>query len=261
MRYFRSVIYAGRRLYIKEYPTPAKGKNLFRPPRKAETTQKQKQLNDLYAARKMALLILCNFIPWRDLFFTLTFRKRMSEKDAAKALEEFLDYFRKEFKKQGKPFKYIWVKEKQSKWHFHIIMSEVPMSQIREAWKKYGDDIDISTLRPYDDYKGLTEYLVCENKPSRKKGTNGRNVKRPRRKGERRYSCSKNLDKPAVYEEEIKRISKSEPRPPKGYKLMEWTKWCDDMGFMHAEYGCIWCGAGPPPRAPLQKGGRKIAKN
>ena len=246
--------------WISEHPAPAYGKNRIRPTPKNPTTENQMKLNDRNAAKKMAMKICGNFVPHQDLFTTLTHPPGVSEENAKKAIKKFLDLMRKRCKKLGSEFKYILVTEKQGYWHHHLIMEDTPLDVIRELWKKAtegmrrGEEnrVSISTLDPFDNFKSLAKYLVCPEKPSRRENPSpgeAENAKEPRRKGAQRYSCSKNLEKPVVTPQVIKRISKTEPRPPKGYRLLGWNKWCDDYGEMHAEYTCVWDGLGHPRKA------------
>jgi hypothetical protein len=218
------------------------------------------KLNDRHTAKKLAMKICGNFIPHEDLFVTLTHPPGVSEENARKAIKKFLRLMRERYRAEDKELKYILVTEKQGYWHHHLILEDIPLDIIRELWKKAtkgmrrGEEnrVSISTLDPFDNFKSLAEYLVNPEKPSRRNNPSAEeseNAKAPRRKGAQRYSCSKNLEKPVVTPQVIKRVSKSEPRPPKGYQLLGWNKWCDDYGDMHAEYTCIWAGVGRPKKA------------
>lgn len=246
--------------WIEEHPAPALGKNHTRPPSKNLTTEQQMKLNDRYAALNLSRKIAGNFVPGKDLFCTLDHQPWVSEKNAKKARRKFLGLMRDWFRDQGKEFKYVIVTEKQGSWHHHLVMEGVKLETIREFWKKATEGLRtceenrvmISPLSDFDNYKSLAEYFVNPEKPSRKADptpAEAENAKAPRRKGARRYSSSKNLEKLAVTPQVIKRISKSEPKPPKGYKLQTWNKWCDNWGDLHAEYTCIWAGGGRPTKA------------
>lgn len=261
MKYLRKVIQCGSMCWIREYPAPALGKNHIKPLAKNLTSKQQMKLNDKYAAQNLAMEILGNFIPNKDLFVTLTHPPWVNEENAKKAIKKFHRLMRKHYKTEDKEYKYIVVTEKQGCWHHHIILENISVDMLRKFWNKATegmrreteeDRITLSSLNPFDNFKALSEYLVNPEKPSRKENPSPeeeQNAKLPRRKGARRYSCSKNLEKPVVTPQVLKRISKSEPKPPKGYKLQEWNKWCDAWGDMHAEYTCIWTGAGKPPKA------------
>lgn len=246
--------------WIREDPAPALGKNKVKPPHVDPTTEQQMKLNDKHAAVKLSRLIQGNFIPHKDLFLTLTHEIWVNEKSAKKAIKKFHRLMRKYYKKQDKTYRYIVVTEKQDCWHHHLIVEGIPLDTIREFWKqategmRRGEEnrVSISTLDPYDDYEDLTEYFVDPEKPSRKKDATPQeaaNAKAPRKKGARRYSTSKNLEKLVITPQAINRISKSAPKPPKGYRIKSWSKWCDSFGDMHAEYTCEWIGEGRPRKA------------
>lgn len=261
MKHLRKIIQCGKKCWIREDPAPAYGKNKHRPASKNPTTEQQMKLNDKYAAENIKRLIWGNFTPHKDLFVTLEHFPWVSEEKARKARKKFLGLMRDWYKNQDKEFRYIIVTEKQGCWHHHLVMGNVPLELLRKFWGKAtqsmcheGEEnrIVLSTLNPFDDFKSLSEYLVNPEKPSRKENPTpeeAENAKKPRKKGERRYSCSKNLEKPVITPQVINQVSKSEPKPPKGYMLQTWNKWCDSWGEMHAEYTCIWTGAGRPPKA------------
>jgi len=210
-----------------------------------ETSAVQAKLNDKYAAQKLAWEILCNFIPHKDLFVTLTHEGYITEEEARRKRKVFLAKMRKYWKDRGQEFKYIVVTEKQGQWHHHLIMQDTPWEVIKSFWGEGEGRVMISTLDPSDSYKGLSEYLIGPEKPGKSK--KGGSPKAPRRKGQRRYSCSRNLKKPEIEVKELKRITKTEPRPPKGYIVKEWSIWADEGGALHKEYRCIWAEPGDPP--------------
>lgn len=260
MKYLRKIVQCGNMCWIDEHPAPAYGKNRNRPPAKNQTTEYQMKLNDKHAAKKLSRKIAGNFVPGKDLFVTLAHQPWVSEEQAKKARKKFLGFMRDWYKSKNKEFKYIVVTEKQGSWHHHLVMEGVRLELIRNLWKKATEGIrtceenriTISALSDFDNYKSLSEYLVNPEKPSRKTDPTpeeAENAKAPRRKGERRYSSSTNLEKLVVTPQVLKQISKTEPKPPKGYKLQTWNKWCDTWGDMHAEYVCVWTGSKRPPKA------------
>lgn len=246
MQYVRKIVRCGRVCYVSEHPAPARGKNRNRPPAVQESSEAQKKLNDKSAARKLAWKILCNFIPHRDVFVTLTSGQDDDEAEARRKRRRFLEAMRKYWRGKGQELKYIIVTEKQARWHHHIIMQNTPLEVIRDCWEKIGGGrVMVSPLDPFDDYQGLAEYLVGPEKPH--KPGRDQTPKAPRRKGQQRYSCSRNLREPEIEVKELKRIPKGEPRPPKGYIVKEWNLWADEWGDLHREYRCVWCGQGDPP--------------
>ena len=260
MKYARKIIQCGKMRWIREDPTPALGKNHTRPPSINPTTEEQMKLNDRHVAQKLAMIIQGNFVPNKDLFLTLTHEVWIDEINARKAIRKFHGLMRKYYKAKGLEYRYIVVTEKQGCWHHHLIVENIPLDTIREFWKqategmrrKEENRVVISPLDDSDKYKRLTEYLVNPEKPSRKKDAapdEAENAKTPRRKGGRRYSTSKNLEKLIITPQVINRISKSAPKPPKGYQIESWSKWCDSWGDMHAEYTCVWVGDGKSRKA------------
>lgn len=243
MQYVRKRVKCGEMLYIMEYAAPARGKNRHRPPAVSETSEAQAKLNERYAVQYLAWLILCNFTARKDMFVTLTHAGRITEGEARAKRKRFLARLRKHWKGKGEELRYIVVTEKQGYWHHHIITQETPLEVIRELWGKEEGRVMVSALDPSDDYQGLAQYLAGEKKPDKSKGK----PKAPRRKGQPRYSRSHNLKEPEIEIQEIKRITKTAPRPPKGYIVKEWSLWADEWGELHKEYRCIWAGGGDSP--------------
>ena len=166
MQYVRKTVRCGRVCYVSEHPAPARGKNRNRPPAVRESSEAQKRLNDKSAARKLAWKILCNFIPHRDVFVTLTSGQDDDEAEARRKRRRFLEAMRKYWRGKGQELKYIIVTEKQARWHHHIIMQNTPLEVIRDCWEKIGGGrVMVSPLDPFDDYQGLAEYLVGPEKP------------------------------------------------------------------------------------------------
>ena len=97
------------------------------PREKAEKKTKEeiRAANVRQAARRLARKINANFKPG-DYHITLTYREPVSNEEAEKRIQNFLDRMRDRFKRRGFSFKYILVTEyKNKRIHHHIIINHI----------------------------------------------------------------------------------------------------------------------------------------
>lgn len=194
-RYIKSIyttktIKAGNQLEVEIYPAFAKDE-VVRSRRKCETSEKQKNLNNINARKYFERKVHTNFTS-DDLWITYTFINKYHPA----SFKEALDYFRKYIrtinaarKKLELPnAKYMYVVEKSAKgrFHFHVVMDGfLSMDVVVKKWK-YGKRTEIRPL-DYDEKEGLiglSKYVTKDNRPD---------------KGERKWGSSKgNLKEPKV---------------------------------------------------------------
>lgn len=195
-RKVRSTIYAtktiesGNQFEIEIYPALTKqGKRKIR----KENQEVYRKWNDTLQKKNIIRKINHNFKSG-DLYGTLTYPKEIypnSIEDAKKNMVNFIKRIKTRLKKKNidlNEFKYVYATEKSEKGrvHHHFIMNSLlTMDEVMECWNKGGYH-KISKI-DYDAkfaLTGLATYLCKEHSD--------------RRKSEKRYSCSKNLDNPIV---------------------------------------------------------------
>ena len=209
MPFYKKEIYSGD-VYEAEvyFSLREKGKRIPRGKNEHLSSAQQQEMNERNAIKKISRLVNTNFKS-KDLFITLTYRNEISLEDAEKEIRKFIRKIREYRKKHNlSPLKYIAVTETENgdgdkaKIHHHIVMSVMSLDVVNSKWKN-GRMIP-SELDSDTDYAGLAQYITKTKKKEHKK----------------RWSQSRNLDKPI---EKIK-ILKRENRllkPPKGYKTIQ----------------------------------------
>ena len=211
---YRKTIRSGDVIEIEEYFSPrAISKDYPRGANENLTPEEQKKVNERQARKKLARLINTNFGK-EDLFITLTHAYRLDYDTAKAELNKYLRRVKRWRTKQGLPeLKYVAVTEHKAKReHHHVIMSGMDLTAAVELWQQ--GRVMISRLDPAGEYKGLANYITKEPPEERR----------------RRWSQSRNLDKPKV----TIRILKSRPRRekipvPAGYKLVERSWYYSDF--------------------------------
>lgn len=210
MPYIQKTIRAGKFLEVEEYPIGSDGRRLPRKNKEKPSSKTQAQLNEKNAKKKLARLLSCNFGE-NDFFMTLTYHDKstVTEDEAKKELVNFLRRLRNLYKKKELPeLKYIAITEldKKDGLHHHLALSGgVSRDEVESVWKKG------RTRTSYieeDRIRGLANYFTKQSQD-----------KTP---GKRRWLQSKNLTQPEVTKKVIKNVNpKKEPKPPKGYLLVD----------------------------------------
>lgn len=238
MPYIKRTIQSGEMLEREVYFATRNGKKIARGANTDPTPADMARVNERNAQKKLQRLMCANFSRKNgDLFVTFTYEGPVTEAEALKGERNLLDRIKRLRKRKGLPeLKYIAVTEKQSQWHIHLIMNGgITLEELKELWGTRGRRLHISTLDDSDGFTGLARYLTEGHKP--KKNAQGedakKNVKQERRKGQRRWHASRNLKKPVIKREEIKRLPRrGEPKPPKGYRLIP-----DSWQYVESRFG------------------------
>lgn len=240
MPYIEKTTKAGNLLEVDRCFAMRDGKKVSRGKNEEKSSEEQRNLNNAHAQRRLVQLINANFSRKQgDIFATFTYTAPPDDEAAAKQiLNRFTKKVRKYRRANNLPeLKYIAITEKQGQWHHHIIMNDLPLKVLDELWGR--GRVTISTLDDTYTFKDLASYLIKQDKQAKIKPA-GENIKEPRRKFSRRWSSSKNLKKPEVTKRHIKRISKTEPKPPKGYRLLpDWKIGCDRFGNLYQHFSCV----------------------
>ena len=180
-----------------------------RAPRKNITAEKVRKNNDRLAVRNLTMLIDANFGKG-DAHFTLTHKKNVNQKQAARERSNFLKRLSARFKKAGRELKYIAVTEyKNKRIHHHIVINSSDLELIKEVWGK--GFVYCSLLDDTGDYQELAEYLVKETQKT---------FREPDSVHKNRYSPSRNLIKPVIKRQyvDIAELFK-DPEPIPGYYI------------------------------------------
>lgn len=114
-----------------------------------DTKESQKKINLRKAITELTILMNANFVPG-DYHITLTYEKDKRAETVEEAKRDrkiFLDRLRRRMKKEKEICKYIVVTEVgvRGALHHHMVMNQVPVEWIRQAWKHGRIDI-----RPLD---------------------------------------------------------------------------------------------------------------
>jgi len=237
---------SGDLLEVDRYYAARDGRRIPRNKNIGESSQYQNDLNNRNAQRKIVQLINTNFSRKQgDVFVTLTYKE--PPEDEATAKREFGKFTRKTraYRRENEllELRYINITENQGQWHHHIIMNGLPLDVITKLWGR--GRVTVSILDNTYTFVDLAKYLIkpekkAKKKPDKENGQEDDNAKEPRRKFARRWSCSKNLKKPEVTKKIIKRVTKSEPKAPKGYRLLpDWIIGSDCQGNLFQYFKCV----------------------
>ena len=182
------------------------------------TSDMQARLNQRNAERALTRLLNANFTD-RDISLTLTFRDEYlpeTYEEAEKCVKNFLRRLKRLRKKQGLPeLKYV-VIPGAGRFHFHIPMSGgVDAVTLREMWQ-YGYANVIHFEFNENGLEGHARYIAGQFEADQYGGEDLLSLfdideetgeaKERRKKGKRRYSCSRNIVRPLA-EERDGRIS------------------------------------------------------
>lgn len=236
---------SGRLLEVERYYATRDGRKISRSANVEESDDSQKDLNDRQAKNRLRRIILANFSPEDgDMHVTFTVSGEASRRTLDALWKSFTAKLKAERSKRGLPeCKWVKVPHCQSgRWHFHVVMSGgMELSELQELWGKQ-HRMSASVLNLSDNYRGLCNYLLDEEKP--RKGEAEGNARQQRAKYKRRWSCSKNLAKPVVKKREIsQRTVMQDPKTPKGYMLLNgWNKGTDRFGNLYSRFECVWIG-------------------
>lgn len=182
---------------------------------KMNITPEEKQVINIREARqKLTRLINTNFTH-KDCFVRLSYRKNLDDETALKEFRKFMRRLRHYIGKEELPeLKYIAVTERgQGKPHHHLVMNFADIVVVRQLWSAGG--VYITNLWS-EDYEGLAKYITKET---------------IRNEHGKRWSQSRNLDKPIVKTSDLAQEPRTMPKLPRGYKLLESV--CTTTSFGH----------------------------
>lgn len=196
-----TIIESGDLYEVMLGPDPFPQKKKKRAKREKMTTPKQKLLNDTRAKRHLLRLIEVNFTK-RDLFIHLPYDDEhlpTTLEEAERNIKNFIRRVRYHLKKKGIELKYIYVTEHSDvegeliRVHHHIVISGGLDRDFIEGLWECGARKRADRLKP--DKRGLEGIAIYLSKAKVKKS-------------KRRYTPSRNLDKPIITPDKKSKYSK-----------------------------------------------------
>ena len=200
----------------KYYPGNYGAPGMPRRPKRKRTPEDIDRQNRINRERAVQRLILANFQEG-DWHLILNYRmdnRPEAFEEAKRQIRKFLGDMRREYKKAGYPFKYIYVTErgKRGACHHHLIIEDIANEKLNtkkmvlKHWT-YGSK-NFVPLYENGEFENLAEYIVKKETKEEQEGCS--------------YSRSRNLIVPQPKREEIhRRTWREEPKPEKGYYIIK----------------------------------------
>ena len=206
MPIYKKRIKSGKITEVYQYYSARKtGKNYLPRTENKNTTPEEKQVINMREARlKLTRIINCNFDK-NDSFIRLSYIKKVSDAEAIQDYRNFIRRLKYYIRANNLPeLKYVSVTERgKGKVHHHIIMNFTDINKIKNIWDNGG----VYSVNLWsEDYEGLANYITKET---------------IRNEHGKRWSQSRNLEKPIIEVQELKKEPKNGPEIPKGYTLIE----------------------------------------
>ena len=187
IKYKTKTIISGPMLECEIYPIWKTSKKSIREKTRKESRKAQRNLNNKNAVKRVIRLINTNFNN-NGIWGTFTYsddKLPNSEDQAKKDMQNYIRRLKRYLNKNELgELKYIYVTEysERKRVHHHIVMNFKDRETAEKLWKN-GGRTQTRRLQP-DDYglEGMARYITKQKKDSK------------------RYACSRNLEKPKVYE-------------------------------------------------------------
>ena len=215
MAYVKKIYDLGKVIQVeKYYPANYGAPGKPRQKKQQRTPEDIERQNRTNREKKIQRLILANFKEG-DWHLILTYKKELrpeGTEEAKAQIQKFLKDMRREFKKAGYDFKYIYVTEKGKRgaWHHHLIIEDISDQnmQTTKLVQKYWPHGHPQFYPLYEDgnFEDLAEYIVKKETKEEKGGCT--------------YSRSRNLIIPEPKREIIHHKRwRTEPKPPAGWEI------------------------------------------
>lgn len=213
MPYIKSVCRAGRTKEIARYYTrryhPKDGRRF---PKKKETTEQQRKINNKQLEMKLTRIMNANF---DDTSWYITFsyiKENRPDIDRLKShRRELLKKIRTLYKREGKELKYVETAEvgERGAVHIHMVINDIDIRKVKELWK-YGFVYAVP-LDSTGQYRKLAAYFIKYAQKTR------RTTAQIQKKA---YSCSRNLERPLPERKVMRGESfRKEIKVPEGWYL------------------------------------------
>lgn len=164
MPYWIRTVYAGKCKEVKKYYSRRHKPKEKRIKREEPARETQENVNIRKQTEQLRWKLNCNFQEG-DMFVTFSYKKEErpdTYEDLVKQKNKLIADLRKEYKKQGRELKYIYVLETGSKGarHIHMVLESIEPKAIKRCWDR--GRIDIRLLDGTGQYGKLAAYLVKE---------------------------------------------------------------------------------------------------
>lgn len=164
MPYWVRTVYAGKCKEVKKYYSRRHKPKEKRIKREEPTRETQENVNIRKQTEQLRWKLNCNFQEG-DMFVTFSYKKEErpdTYEDLVKQKNKLIADLRKEYKKQERELKYIYVLETGSKGarHIHMVLESIEPKAIKRCWDR--GRIDIRLLDGTGQYGKLAAYLVKE---------------------------------------------------------------------------------------------------
>lgn len=206
----------------------AKGEK--RAPKKKPTKEQIEKQNQYYRANRVRRLIKANFWP-NDLWITLKYPKGTKKPvaEVKKDLKTFLGKMRKEYKKIGKPLKFVYRMEigEHGGIHIHMLMNRIRGEtdsftdiMVQQYWNN--GRVNYTSIYATGGYKDLAAYIVKQ--PAAELEGQLSLFPETERKMLCSYSTSRNLVRPEperirYSRRTVRKLIEEGPKPKEGYYI------------------------------------------
>lgn len=220
MPYVEAITVAGKTIETERYYTSRYHKKGVKPKKKEKPTREAvKRLQTKWAIKKLRRLMNANF-GYGDFHLVLDYIREKGKPDRTKEemkhdIQVFLRECRKQYAKQGIPFKYIHVMEigERGARHHHLVVNKIDTAILQQAWYKAYPGHNRIKVFPLDDsgnYAKLAAYFVKYS---------SEHLNDEDRLQGKRWAASRNLIRPVTKKRVIthREWFRSEPIPKRGY--------------------------------------------
>lgn len=164
MSFWKRTVIAGKCKEVKKYYSRMHKPKEKRIKREKPTREAQEKINIRKQTEQLRWKLNCNF-QGGDMFVTFSYKKEErpdTYEDLVKQKNKLIADLRKEYKKQERELKYIYVLETGSKGarHIHMVLESIEPKAIKRCWDR--GRIDIRLLDGTGQYGKLAAYLVKE---------------------------------------------------------------------------------------------------
>lgn len=164
MPYWIRTVYAGKCKEVKKYYSRRHKPKEKRIKREEPTRETQENVNIRKQTEQLRWKLNCNFQEG-DMFVTFSYKKEErpdTYEDLVKQKNKLIADLRKEYKKQERELKYIYVLETGDKGarHIHMVLESIEPKAIKRCWDR--GRINIRLLDGTGQYGKLAAYLVKE---------------------------------------------------------------------------------------------------
>lgn len=164
MSYWIRTVIAGKCKEVKKYYSRIHKPKEKRIKREKPTREAQEKINIRKQTEQLRWTLNCNFQEG-DMFVTFSYKKEErpdTYEDLVKQKNKLIADLRKQYRKQGRELKYVYVLETGDKGarHIHMVLESIEPKVIKRCWDR--GRINIRILDSTGQYGKLAAYLVKE---------------------------------------------------------------------------------------------------